>query len=528
MHYLFDEFTMDTRNFELTRNGDTVALEPQVFDLLLYFVKNPDRIISKSELLDKVWTGRVVSESTLTSCIKAARKALGDDGQNQRFISTITRRGYRFLGNITIEDTSQREAVGEMITQSNLAASQESNSACAFPVEPELLEEKIVILVLPFSGTGSELVQFFSETLYEDINIHLARTPGFMVVSRNTAAYYKNTRLDSQQIASELGAQYIIDGSVRGMGDNLNLSINLQEASSGKIIWAIRKEVPTKELETLQNEIILHIVSAIEPEINRTEFATLRKRRQVDLGAWELYRQGHAILGLKGWSEETFSECADLLRQAITKDPELAFAHAYLSLILAIGHLVGLVTQPDWQEEALAAAEKAIALDSQDSDVLGYAGCAFCDMGDFSRGIRMLERAVELDPSNAQGWAALGAAQLRTGKEEGIKHMYHGIRISPRDNRLGAWGAILSRGLLSFGKVDEAIEVAQKSCAFDDKIFLPRIVLSVAYAVSGNKQEAKKAIDDARRIRPGLNQEDIQRFVQPEEMQKMAEFGLLA
>lgn len=202
----------------------------------------------------------------------------------------------------------------------------------------------------------------------------------------------------------------------------------------------VRKNLPLEQLTEQFEDISLNITTAIEPEINRVEFASLRQRRQVDLAAWELYRQGHAVLGLKGWSEETFKECADLLRQAIAKDPELAFAHAYLSLILAIGHLVGLVNHGGWQEEALAAAETAIALDSQDPDVLGYVGCAFADMGDYFRGIKLLKRCVEIDPSNAQGWAALGAAQLQTGEEQGFDHMYHGIRISPRDNRIGAWG----------------------------------------------------------------------------------------
>ena len=525
MSFIFDEFELDTVNYELRHQGKPCPMEPKAFDLLAYLVENRDRVISKQELLDKLWAGRVISESTLSTCVKAARKAIGDSGQTQKYISTANRRGFRFSAPVQISQSPAAQPGttddAELLTQSALLGSEEQGVACLFPVRNPVQEERITIAVLPFTSNGPELVHFFAETLHEDVNIQLARIPGFLVMSRNTTAYYRGTESNNVEAAHELGTQYLVDGSVRGIGDNVNLSVKLVETATDRVLWGIRKNVPLENLDALQEEITLHIISAIEPEINRVEFASLRKRRQLDLGAWELYRKGHAVLGIKGWSEESFAECAELLRQ------ELAFAHAYLSLILAIGHLVGLVTHEGWQEEAMIAAETAIALDGQDPDVLGYAGCAFSDMGDHFRGIKMLERAVELDPSNAQGWAALGAAQLQVGDEKGVNNMYHGIRISPRDNRIGAWGALLARGLLSYGRLEEAIEVAENACAFDDKIFLPRIVLCVALAQADKPKAAQLAIEDARRIRPHLSIDDIQRFVRPEEIQKMSEYGLI-
>ncbi|MEA3277889.1 MAG: hypothetical protein U9Q81_21915 [Pseudomonadota bacterium] len=318
-----------------------------------------------------------------------------------------------------------------------------------------------------------------------------------------------------------------MEGSVWESGKRLRVSVQLLETASDRLLWADRTEIPADQLDEFQDEVVREIVGRIEPELNRAEFSTLRKRRPVDLGAWSLYRQGHAILGLKGWSEESFAECADLMRRAISRDPELAFAHAYLALILAIGHLVGLVNGEGWREEALAAAERAVALDSQDSDVLGYVGCALADMGEHHRGIGMLRRAVELDPSNAQARAALGAALLQIGEEEGVEHMRQGVSISPRDNRLAAWGALLARGLLNFGRVTEAIEVASNACRCDDKIFLPRVVLAIARSLSGDLEGARAALDDARRIRPRLGIDDIGRFARPEEITGLKGMGLL-
>ncbi|MFC6439059.1 winged helix-turn-helix domain-containing tetratricopeptide repeat protein [Bowmanella sp. JS7-9] len=532
MSYTFDQFEVDTDNYQLRCNGKPLAIEPQVFNLLAYLLAHRSNVVSKDELMDKLWAGKIISESTLSSCIKDARKAIGDDGKEQKYIATVNRRGFRFVGEVTepqaVGGSAAVQPVDEQLRQSAIAGSQEGGSVCLFPIRNLAPDKRIVIAVLPFQCLGGELVEFCAESLYEDINIHLARTPGFLVTSRNSAAYYRAHQASHSHIGQELGAQYVVDGAIRSLGDQINLSIKLVEVDGDRVLWGLRKNLPLADLATQLEDITLSITSAIEPEINRVEFASLRKRRQVDLAAWELYRQGHSVLGLKGWSEESFQECADLLRQAISKDPELAFAHAYLSLTLAIGHLVGLVNHDGWHEEALAAAEKALLLDSQDPDVLGYVGCAFADMGDYFRGIKLLERCVELDPSNAQGWAALGAAQLQIGEERGFTNMYHGIRISPRDNRIGAWGALLARALLSFGRLDEAIEVAQNACAFDDKIFLPRVVLGIALAQADQPQAAATAIDDARRIRPNLSLGDIQRFVRPEEMPKMQQYALLA
>lgn len=534
MRITFDLYELDTELFELRRGGEPCPVEPQVFDLLVYLAKHRDRIVSRRELLEELWAGRVVTESTLSSRIKAARQAVGDNGRSQSCIATFNRRGYRFVAEVKEQsaDAGSEPATnlldGVLLRTGALAGSEDSGNACLFPRPPGLHPDRPSLAVLPFAHSqGSDNVAWIADVLGEDISIQLARIPGFLVVSRNSTAHYRGREVSIRQIGQELDADYLVEGSVWESGNRLRVSVQLLETSSDRLLWADRKEIPGDLLDELQDDVVREVVGCIEPELNRAELATLRKRRTVDLGAWALYRRGHAILGMKGWSEESFSECAELMRQAIARDPDLAFAHAYLALVLAIGHLVGLVGGDGWREEALAAAERAVALDSQDSDVLGYVGCALADMGEHHRGIGMLRRAVELDPSNAQARAALGAALLQIGEEEGIEHMRQGIGISPRDNRLAAWGALLARGLLNFGRVAEAIEVADNSCRCDDKIFLPRVVLAIARSTIGDQNGARAALDDARRIRPQLGIPDIARFALPTEISGLENAGLI-
>ncbi|MEN8170120.1 MAG: winged helix-turn-helix domain-containing protein [Pseudomonadota bacterium] len=510
----FGEYELDTELFELRRSGQPLQIEPQVFDLLVYLAQHRDRIISRQELLDKLWAGKVVTDSTLSSRIKAARQAVGDSGQAQNCIATFNRRGYRFV------------AAAEELEQD--AAEAGAGAASLFSHQSKPHHDRPSVAVMPFAHNhGRDAIAWIADMLSEDISIQLARIPGFLVISRNSTAYYRGREFSISQVGRELGTDYVVEGSIWETGKHLRVSVQLLETSSGQFLWADRTEIPADKLGEFQDDVVREIVSRIEPELNRAELSTLKQRRPVDLGAWALYRQGHAILSLKGWSEESFSESADLLRQAISRDPELAFAHAYLALILAIGHLIGLVNDDGCHEEAEAAAEAALALDSQDSDVLGYVGCAFADMGNFQRGIGMMRRAVELDPSNAQAHAALGAALLRIGKEEGINEMRYGIRISPRDSRLAVWGTMLARGLLSLGSVDEAIEAADYACRCDDKIFLPRLVLAVAHNTAEKPDGARAALDDARRIRPQLTIDDIAHFATPNEIANLKRTGLL-
>ncbi|MEJ2107868.1 MAG: winged helix-turn-helix domain-containing protein [Acidiferrobacteraceae bacterium] len=509
----FGENELDTGLCELRVGGQRRPVEPQVFDLLVYLARNRGRVVSRRELLDELWAGKVVTESTLSSRIKAARQAVGDSGQAQQCIATVHGRGYRFVAEVEVLEG------GSVDTAVPLGAIAQGLSPSA---------DRPTLAVLPFSfNAGSKSIEWLAQVLTEDISIQLARIPGFVVISRNSSGWYRGREYTIGQVGRELGVDYVVEGSVWELGDRLRVSVQLLETKGETFLWADRTEVPADRLGDFQDEVVREIVNRIEPELNRAELSSLRQRRPVDLGAWALYRQAHATLALRGWSEETFHESAGLLRQAIARDPELAFAHAYLALTLALGHLIGLVTDDNSLAEATAAAETAIALDAQDSDVLGYAGCAFADMGDLPRGIGLMQRAVELDPSNAQAHAALGAALMQSGNPQGIEEMRHGMRISPRDNRLAAWGGLFAALLLGFGKPDEAIEVAEHACRNDDKIFLPRVVLAVARMAAGNEDGARTALEDARRVRPHLSIADVSRFASPDIIDRMQQTGLV-
>ena len=378
--------------------------------------------------------------------------------------------------------------------------------------KPLPLPDKASIAVLPLdSMSDSRDYEYLAEGMTEDIITLLARIPSFFVIARNSSFSYKGKRPDIRQVGRELGVRYVVEGSLRPVGDRVRVTIQLIETETGNHIWAERFDRAATDLFEVQDEITNAIVAQLEPELTRAEFELIRRRQPADMDAWDYYRQARGVLSLKGWHESTFTEGADLYRKAIALDPDFAAAHAGLSLILAIGHLIGYVDEPD---EALSEADRALALDSDSSEVLGFAGCALTDIGHVTRGIELLEKAIEQNPSNAQAWVALGAAQLTNRQpEKAIASLEHGLRISPRDSLLAVWGSIYAVALGFVGRYEEAIEQARTACRRDDKLHNPRVVLTALLVHEDRLEEATSALAEARRIRPQLSKREVRGIV---------------
>jgi DNA-binding winged helix-turn-helix (wHTH) protein len=182
MEFSFGDQVLDVDRRELRRRGELIELEPQVFDLLVYLVRNRERVVSKDDLLQSVWGGRIVSESTLISRINAVRKAVGDDGQTQRLIRTMARKGFRFVGDVREERPPDPRRL-----------------TLALPDKPS-------IAVLPFVNmSGDPEQEFFADGIAEDVITALSRYPSLFVIARNSSFTYKGRTVDVKEIGRELG-----------------------------------------------------------------------------------------------------------------------------------------------------------------------------------------------------------------------------------------------------------------------------------------------------------------------------------
>jgi DNA-binding winged helix-turn-helix (wHTH) protein len=198
VQFLFADCVLDPDRRELTRAAKTVALGPQVFDLLLYLIRNRDRVVSKDQLLDAVWTGRIVSESTLTSHINAVRKAIGDSGEAQQLLRTVPRKGFRFVGDVTECQSESGSSNGEEVSADVARAS------TALPGKP-------CIAVLPFQNMSGDPEQaYFADGVVKEIITALSRIRWLFVIARNSSFTYQGRAVDVKQVGQELGVGYVL------------------------------------------------------------------------------------------------------------------------------------------------------------------------------------------------------------------------------------------------------------------------------------------------------------------------------
>jgi TolB-like protein len=234
MLYHFDRFSLDSDRRELRRDGTPISVEPKVFDLMVYLVDCRDRVVSKDDLINTVWHGRIVSESALATCINAARAAFGDSGEEQRLIKTFPRKGLRFVATVL-------QGPVDHPTPALLPA------YLALPDRPST--------VLPFQNMSSEPEQeYFADGIVTDIIMGLARIKWLFVISRNSSFVYKHRPTEVKQIGRELGVRYVLEGSIRKSGSRVRIAAQLIDAENGAHIWAERYDRQLDDIFALQTK----------------------------------------------------------------------------------------------------------------------------------------------------------------------------------------------------------------------------------------------------------------------------------
>lgn len=502
MIYTFNHLEVDSQLYELRKYGKPIRLEPQVFNLLVYLIRHRERIIPKQELLEELWKNRVVSESTLNTCIKVARKALGDNGRTQKFIATIYRRGYRFIADIEENGCHKRDTESYPKNQPQTT------------ITDTTIETRPSISISPLShNLKTEVAVWLAEIFTEEINRHLAYIPGYIAISPQSAT-----------------ANYVLTGSIHKINSHFKLSLQLLETATGQFLWTNHETLPIEHNEAKETKLtaVVHaFITQIEPELNRAELSHLNQQQTISLDAWALYRKATATLAQKGWNDESFNSVSMLLNQSTQSLPALAQPYAYLSLFLSVSQCIGLNHDNDWKQKAVQAAETALELDSQDSHVLGDVGYTLALTGEYERGKNLIQHALELNADNARAWAELGVIKLHHHDESGINNLRQGIAMSPHDNRLAAWKALLSQGLLSLQRIEEALEVANHTCQCDDKILLPRIISTLTHHAMGHDNKALSAWQDVLRINPHINQQTLCQLTNQQEMEQLHALNVL-
>jgi len=498
MIYRFGSFELDLARFELRSAGLPCQIEPQVFSLLAFLVEHRERLVSRDEILEKVWDGRVVSDSALASRVKSARKALGDDGRTQRFIRTIHGQGLRFVAEVQVDrDEAALTGLGDggsqAVAPQELAASAGSRPSIA---------------VLPFRAVGDAgPYGTIGDALPHELIAEMARLRWLFVTARGSSFRLRDR--DVIEVGRLLNVRYCLSGTVEVAGRRLTVTVELTDTGGGEVVWAERYSSSIDDVHAARADIRSGVLAALEMQIPLHEAAQARLAVTDNLDAWSAYHLG--LQHMYRFNRKDNAAAAELFRRAVAQDPGFARAHAGLSFLhfqSAFMHQTDDVAA----ETALARsfAQRGLDLDPLDPFVNFTMGRSFWLEGDLERGLAWLERATTLSPNYAQGiYARAWTETLAGSPREGREHVDLAMRLSPLDPLYYAMLGTRSFSHTAEGDDAEAAAWAERAARSPGAHVLIAMIAAAAQELAGNRALADRWAANVRERNAALTREDF-------------------
>jgi TolB-like protein/class 3 adenylate cyclase len=485
----FGDYEIDTAMFELRHLGNRIPMEPQAFDILALLARNPGRIVSKDEIFKAIWNDRIVSDAALSSQIKAARRAVGDSGSEQKVIATVHGRGFRF--------------VAPLLDQAAAPKPKPLINAPEVVDAIDTISSRPSVAVLPFVNMNRDQSEdYLADGISEDIITALARNRWLTVVARNPAFSFRNSADGLRIIGQKLGARYLLTGSVRKAGTRYRITVEVVDAETEHSVWSERFDRDGVDIFDLQDEIAALVACRIETELGLAEQQKAVRTPRPNRGTWELYQLG--VAEFYKFTPEANLRAQDYLRRAIELDETFAAAHARLAYAIILSMIYfDADTDSHLMDEAMGAARKAIQLDDQDANSYFTLGRVHLARQEYVLAIEALENALELNPCLAVTYCGLGDSLAYEGRlDEAIAQFDMAIRLSPHDPFRWAFYSYRSITHLFRGEYMEAAEWARRSIRVPNAQYWAWAHLVAAVGHLGDPQDIAAARTDLMRVKP--------------------------
>ncbi|MGB5706539.1 MAG: adenylate/guanylate cyclase domain-containing protein [Arenicellales bacterium] len=363
----------------------------------------------------------------------------------------------------------------------------------------------IAVLALTNMNQDSDL-DFIGDGITEDLITALSKIRSFKVISRESTFSYKGTAIDVRQVASELGVQFVLEGSVRKAGNRVRVTVQLIDAKTGHHVWAERYDREMEDIFDLQDEMVMVIASALEPELSAFERERAVSKPPENLDAWELYQR--ALWHMWTYKDENIKTALELFKRSSEADPKFAPAYAYCAYCCYQFVILGSAENPDTLlQEGMAAAKMALLCDDRDAISYFAIGRIHMMLGDHDASIAALRKSIELNPCFAQAYHGLAFALSLAGELEESKHTTkHAVAMSPRDPMLWAFTIVHALNYILSQEYDAALEWANHTLQIPNAIgYWPHAVKASALANLGRIDEAKQSLAAAVAAKPDLS-----------------------
>ncbi len=451
MIYKFNNIEVDSKNYRLLDNGKEISVEPQVFNLIIFLLENKDNVVSRDEILDKLWQGRVVSDTSINNHIKSARKVLGDDGIKQLVIKTIHSRGYQFIAKINtkrIQENSNDPAVdnpsrsllkfiafGVFIVIFSLFLWQNNTSKT-----PDILKlidtEHVIVLesiaVLPFANSKPDVdTDFLGFALANQIIGNLTNLDKFTILPAGSIRKYRNQTIDPINVGREFVVDYVLSGNYLKENNEIRLNVELIKISNKQLIWRESMQVDYSNTFALQDRVAQKVAKGLNADFRQN----LLTAKFIDIPnsalAYEYYLRGISY----PFSNEGHQLAVEMLQKSIQLVPNYAPAYAHLGNHRRLLEQHGRVV-PAGLEKAEWYYEKALALNPELIEALNNLSGLYTETNRIEKAVLVTRKMLKINPNNAQAHFSLGYIYRYAGMlDEAIKEMEIALTISPNNSR---------------------------------------------------------------------------------------------
>jgi adenylate cyclase len=478
----FGRFKLDLGGPELRCDGQPVRVHRRALGILCALAEAKGEIVSKDELLARLWPGRIVEEGNLHVHVSALRKSLDEHGEGHSFVVTVPGRGYRLA-----DLTGLRSAP---LVEGSLP--------------PQLpLPDKPSIAVMPFANmSGDPDQEYFADGMVEEITTALSRIRWLFVIARNSSFTYKGQAVDVKQVGRELGVRYVLEGSVRKGGNRVRITTQLIDATDGAHLWADHFDGSLEDVLDLQDQVAIRVAAVIEPELEAAEIRRALDRPRNDPTAYDSYLR--ALRARQSWEKQGFIEALDQLSHATRLDATYGPALALSAWCHMALNGSGWTDDPEaTRQKAISLARRALRNADDDAVTLGRAAYVLAYFGeDIDTVTALMDRSLRINPSFADGWHWSGWLRMWAGSPDvAIDHFERSLRLDPRDPQ----GRILvANGIAHFfaRHLDQARTMLLLSLQEHPDWVPTNRFLAACYAHLGRLDEAKITIKRLRALTP--------------------------
>ena len=487
MEWTFGDYVLNSDRAELAGPDGLVAIEQKPLELLFFLAQNADRVVTKDDVIDHVWGGRIVSDATISTAVKQARRAVGDTGSDQKIIKTIHGRGFRFIAGAP---SASPRKLQEPSLEAPIGSAKPSIAVMRFQ---------------PFGG--DQIGATVADAIPSEIITSLSRLHWLQITARGSSFRFSPDEIVPEEVGPKLNARYLVSGTVESIGNMITITVDLLSSADGRQLWSDRFAFAASDAQSARGGIVSSVISALELVVPRVEAEHTKDLPATSFDAWSHYHLG--LRHMYRFSHEDNQRAAEHFKEAIALDPDFSRAHGGISFTYwqqAFMHFGD--DRRELLNKAAEFARNALTADGEDPFANYNMGRAMWLSGDLDAGVDWLNRAVYVNPNYAQGHYTRGLTLLLSGEPDAaIGSAEKAMALSPLDPLFYAMLSTRAMSQLALGNNDAAVRLTNKAVNSPGAHFYIQMIAATAQELAGEHTRAERTARLVKNEMPSANKE---------------------